>query len=43
MDYYINDDGKLVFTREFLLSRGKCCSNGCKNCPYNEKNKASQK
>ena len=21
-------------TREFLLDRGFCCGNGCKNCPY---------
>ena len=21
-------------TREFLLNRGFCCDNGCKNCPY---------
>ena len=21
-------------TREFLLRRGHCCKNGCKNCPY---------
>jgi hypothetical protein len=24
-------------SREFLLKRGHCCSNGCKNCPYREK------
>ncbi len=25
-------DGAL--TREFLLRRGTCCENGCRNCPY---------
>ncbi|MGH7937210.1 MAG: DUF5522 domain-containing protein [Bryobacteraceae bacterium] len=25
-------DGAL--TREFLLRRGSCCENGCRNCPY---------
>ena len=25
-------DGAL--TREFLLDRGHCCGNGCRNCPY---------
>lgn len=25
-------DGAL--SREYLLSRGTCCDNGCKNCPY---------
>lgn len=24
-------------TSEFLLKRGYCCNNGCKNCPYNYK------
>lgn len=23
-------------TKEFLLARGKCCKNSCKNCPYKE-------
>lgn len=25
-------DGAL--SREFLLHRGYCCQNGCRNCPY---------
>lgn len=25
-------------TKEFLLKRGYCCHNGCKNCPYKDKN-----
>lgn len=25
-------DGAL--TREFLLARGHCCENSCRNCPY---------
>ena len=31
---------RIVYTplsREFLLKRGYCCNNGCKNCPYNYK------
>lgn len=32
--YYINKEGNVVFTKEYLLNRGFCCSNGCKNCPY---------
>jgi hypothetical protein len=23
-----------ALTREFLLERGYCCGNGCRNCPY---------
>lgn len=26
---------KVPLTREFLLSRGRCCHSGCLNCPYN--------
>jgi hypothetical protein len=33
-DYYILDDGRLVFTASYLLRRGFCCGNGCMNCPY---------
>lgn len=27
-----DEDGAL--SRAFLLARGFCCTNGCKNCPY---------
>lgn len=33
MDYFI-ENGYKVFTGEYLKSRGHCCHNGCKNCPY---------
>jgi hypothetical protein len=33
-DYYLLPDGRLVFTRKYLLKRGFCCGNGCMNCPY---------
>jgi hypothetical protein len=32
-DYYI-ENGKLVFTADFLLRRGFCCGSGCRHCPY---------
>ncbi|MEZ4750265.1 MAG: DUF5522 domain-containing protein [Bdellovibrionota bacterium] len=35
-DYYLNDDGLLVFTAAYLLKRGYCCRNGCRHCPYGE-------
>lgn len=25
-----------ALSRDFLLKRGQCCHNGCKNCPYGE-------
>ena len=34
-DYYLNEEGLLVFTENFLLDRGYCCGSGCKHCPYN--------
>jgi len=40
-DYYIDDYGRWVFTKEYNLKRGYCCSPkknpGCLNCPYREK------
>jgi hypothetical protein len=27
-------DEEGALSREFLLQRGFCCDNGCKNCPY---------
>lgn len=26
-----------VFTAHYLLNRGYCCGNKCRNCPYNNK------
>lgn len=36
---YILVDGYRIFTKEYLLKRGFCCKNSCKNCPYKNKNK----
>jgi hypothetical protein len=36
--FYMNDDGYVVFKREFLLQRGYCCGNGCVHCPFEYKN-----
>jgi len=36
-DYYINEDGLMVFTAQYHLNRGYCCGNGCKHCPYLKK------
>jgi hypothetical protein len=32
--YIINENGRVVFTALFLIQQGKCCGNGCINCPY---------
>ena len=34
IDYYLRDDGRLVFTAKYLQDRGFCCGNGCMHCPY---------
>jgi hypothetical protein len=35
VDYYINQDGNFVFTKEYHLKRGYCCKNKCLHCPWN--------
>lgn len=34
IDYTINRNGLYEFSSWYLLRRGYCCKNGCKNCPY---------
>lgn len=41
--YYINEKGLVVLTKQYLLERGYCCSNGCLHCPYNYENVAEPK
>jgi hypothetical protein len=33
-DWVLNEAGLMMATRSFLLRRGYCCGNGCRNCPY---------
>jgi len=33
-DYYMSDEGYIVFTKAYHLKRGRCCQSGCKHCPY---------
>jgi hypothetical protein len=33
-DYYMSDDGYLIFTGKYHSKRGYCCKSGCKHCPY---------
>ncbi len=37
-ELYFNEDGFIIMTAQYLLQRGYCCGNGCKNCPYDYKN-----
>ncbi|MEQ1746713.1 MAG: DUF5522 domain-containing protein [Saprospiraceae bacterium] len=38
-DFYM-ENGYLVFTEQFLLSRQKCCASGCRHCPYRKKTRS---
>lgn len=33
IDYTV-EDGNWVFSAWYLLKQGRCCGNGCRNCPY---------
>jgi hypothetical protein len=33
-DYYLDENGNMVFTAVYHLKRGTCCGNGCRHCPY---------
>lgn len=33
-DYYLSEEGYIVFTETYLRKRGYCCQNGCRHCPY---------
>lgn len=37
IDYYLNEDGFMVFTAHYLSRRGFCCESGCRHCPYGYK------
>jgi len=36
IDFYF-ENGLMVLTEYFLLERGFCCKNACRNCPYKNK------
>ena len=40
-DFYLSEEGFVVFTEAYHLKRGYCCQSGCKHCPY--KNKETEK
>jgi hypothetical protein len=33
-DFYMSEEGYIVFTEKYHLKRGHCCLSGCKHCPY---------
>jgi hypothetical protein len=35
-DFYI-ENGLYIFTEAYHLKRGTCCQNGCRHCPWKNK------
>jgi hypothetical protein len=33
-DFYMDQNGLLVFTADYHLRRGYCCGSACRHCPY---------
>ena len=42
-EFYLSEDGFIVFTEKYHLKRGYCCQNNCKHCPYGFKDKLKKK
>jgi hypothetical protein len=38
IDYYLDEQGLLIFTRHYHLNRGYCCGMGCRHCPFGYEN-----
>lgn len=34
IDFYLDEQGRVVFTADYLFKRGYCCESGCRHCPY---------
>ena len=41
-DYYLSNEGYVIFTKKFHLKRGFCCKSNCINCPYIKTNKKNE-
>jgi hypothetical protein len=39
-DFYITEEGYIVFTEKYHLKRGYCCQSGCRHCPWKEERKS---
>jgi Family of unknown function (DUF5522) len=33
-EFYLSEEGYIVFTEKYHLKRGYCCQNSCRHCPY---------
>lgn len=34
VDFYYNNDRKIIMTEQYHIERGYCCGSKCKHCPY---------
>jgi hypothetical protein len=41
-DYYLTQEGFLVFTEAYHLKRGYCCQSGCRHCPWKKKKETDE-
>jgi hypothetical protein len=41
-DYYLSEDGFIIFKESYHLKRGYCCQSGCKHCPYGYDNRTGK-
>jgi hypothetical protein len=32
--HYYLENGKVIMTEKYLIEKGPCCGNNCRNCPY---------
>ena len=42
-DYYLSEEGFIVFTEKYHLKRGYCCQSGCRHCPWKFKKEEKKK
>ena len=42
VDYTLDELGRWVFTAQHLKSRGYCCFNACRNCPWGQAGRTRQ-
>ncbi len=33
-DYYMSEEGYVIYTEKYHKKRGYCCKSGCPHCPY---------
>ncbi|MDZ4822554.1 MAG: DUF5522 domain-containing protein [Flavobacteriales bacterium] len=33
-DFYLSEEGYIIFTEKYHIKRGYCCMSGCRHCPY---------